>query len=347
MVALKLTLNSGTACPLTEIKKRIQIIYKALSALVKQQAISPDYIGYHRSAEITEAVSVDGEPRANPHVHATLLLRGDADLDSIIQSIHYEWPRTVRRAYPKAERPSVKTSASVQGVEELSDQTSADLISWARYTMKGGGYSYASKTSSLTKMLQTSDAYWQALDKELYKLKLIDSAGELRRALSKAEEDYKATKTTKPRAQPTQIKTARPTDWIFLHTIAGYARFKDLSALKTCSTLDLSRELPKLPETVGDTQWNPEDVLNEIKTITLNLSPSASASIAWHRLKAHLSDTKRRQSIFTAIKNTSTTNHGGSGAWYEPKERLMSSPIERGAPPRAPASPSASMTKPS
>jgi hypothetical protein len=346
MVALKLTLNSGEACPLGEIRERIKIIHKSFKAMTKLSAIADNIVGYFRSSETTEAESSDDELRANPHLHGLLLLRGDADLDSIAQIIRHYWPRAIKRAHAKAGRFEIKTVASVQGISELSEQTKADLLSWLTYCLKGGSYSYASKPDSLAKMLSTSDPYWQALDSAIYKLRLIDSGGRLREALSKAEDEYQASKVERPRARPTQLLTARPNDWVFLHTIAGYARFKDLSALKTCSALDLGRELHKLPEAVGDTRWNPDDVLDEIKTITLNLSPSASASIAWLRLKAHLTDSKQRQSTFSSTKNTRLPRGGGS-AWYEPKERLMKSPIERGAPPSSSAQPSTSATKPS
>jgi hypothetical protein len=346
MIALKLTLNSGEACPLDEIRERIKIIHKSFKAMTKLSAIAENLIGYLRSSEATEAESSGEEPRANPHLHGLLLLRGDADLDSIAQIIRHYWPRAVKRAHAKAGRFEIKTVASVQGISELSEQTRPDLMSWLAYCLKGGSYSYASKPDSLVKMLSTSDPYWQALDSAIYKLRLIDSGGRLREALSKAEGEYQASKVEKPRAKPTQLLTARPSDWIFLHTIAGYARFKDLSALKTCSALDLDRELHKLPEATGDTRWNPEDVLEEIKTITLNLSPSASASVAWLRLKAHLTDSKQRQSTFSSTRNTRLPRGGGS-AWYEPKERLMKSPIERGAPPSSSTQLSTSTTKPS
>lgn len=344
MVALKLTLNSGEACPLDEIRERIRIMHKSFKAMTKLNALAENLVGYLRSGEVTEAESTDEELRANPHVHGLLLLRGDTDLDSITQIIRHYWPRAIKRAHVKAGRFETKTVASVQGISELSEQTRADLMSWLTYCFKGGSYSYASKPDSLAKMLGTSDPYWQAVDKSIYKLRLIDSGGRLREALSKAEDDYQASKVEKPRAKPTQLLTARPNDWVFLHTIAGYARFKDLSALKSCSALDLSRELHKLPEIVGDTRWNPDDVLEEIRAITLNLSPSVSASVAWLRLKAHLTDSKQRQSTFSSIKNTRLPR-GGSSAWYEPKERLMNSPIERGAPPSSSTQLSTSTTK--
>jgi len=183
MVALKINLNAGKSCDLSELKARLSAMSKAWSRLLRIRALEGLTYGAIKATEITPSPS----DRAHPHIHGTILLRGDLsrdELDEINQAMRRSWLRSIRKLTGAT---PTSTATAYERATELSAQTDDDLLSWLTYSFKGG-YDLQKSDHQMT-LSMGSATYWQAVDQATKGARLISASGELREALSKAKHD--------------------------------------------------------------------------------------------------------------------------------------------------------------
>ena len=322
--ALKITLNMGQACRLSELKSRIQGLNQLFKNLREQTAIKGDLLGFLKTTEVTQAHSA--ELRANPHIHGVLLIRGDADLGPIIGHILTNWPRMTRRYHTKRRR-DINTAKSAPEIKPLDSQTRADLLSWVNYILKGGTYDYVGDDLKRADLHATSPDFWRGYDKALKGLTLISKGGDILTAMSKADDDYKAqlmskdSDPTKPSAPTSDrgSKIIKPSDYIFLRSVSGYAK---RSVIELIHRTQMSvKEYLQLPNVTGRNRCSNEDLFNEVRSITLGFSAISSFTLAMIVLNRDYSGPKWTSPTLSSKVNTRTSNH-----WSEPKDKLIKGP---------------------
>lgn len=313
--ALKLTLNMGQACKLKDLKSRIQELHHLFTVFLRRAPIAIELLGYMRVTEVTQAISPDDAPRANPHLHGFLLVRGDTDLGALAGYILREWPPYILRHHTKRRR-KVLTTNSAKSIEPLRAQTKADLLSWASYMLKGGTYDFTGREDKRLEMHSTTPDFWRGYDEALYRQTLISKGGEIAIALDRAEADYRAQRLIEDKyALPSDhgTKIVKPTDFIYLRSVSGYARRSTLELIHR-EQLRVSEYL-ELPNVTGLRGCEDRDLLNEVRSIVLDFTDASAFTLALIALNADRSDLKRPSVILFDKYNTRTPSH-----WSEPTE---------------------------
>ena len=183
MIAIKVNLNSGRACDLSELRARLSAMSQAWSRLLRIKALEGLTLGALKAVEITPSPS----ERAHPHIHGVVLLRGDLsrdEIDEIDRAMRRSWQRSIRKLTGATPGNTVTT---YERATELTAQTESDLLSWLNYCAKGG-YDLQKSDHRLTHE-QGSAGFWQAVDEATKGARLFSASGGLREALSKAKHD--------------------------------------------------------------------------------------------------------------------------------------------------------------
>jgi len=183
MIAIKVNLNSGRTCDLSELRARLSAMSQAWSRLLRIKALEGLTHGALKAVEITPSPS----ERAHPHIHGVVLLRGDLsrdEIDEIDRAMRRSWQRSIKKLTGATPSSTVTT---YERATELSAQTESDLLSWLNYCAKGG-YDLQKSDHRLTHE-QGSAGFWQAVDEATKGARLFSASGRLREALSKAKHD--------------------------------------------------------------------------------------------------------------------------------------------------------------
>lgn len=329
-VVLKFTLNAGEACRLDQVGRRIKMMNLALRNMAGARGLKDEVIGWFRSTEITQSDS----DHAHPHLHGALLLRLDSDIEQVKRAIRGYWPdRIAELLKDKSTGLKPITVASVQSLDCLEADTIEHLIAWVRYCTKGSydlvGLSRHSRESRLA-FEMTSDTYWQALDEQLNKAQLIGFGGDLRDAVRRAEEDYKAERKREReqagaprRGRPPEI--TRQDDWLYMHSIEGYAPLREILSAKSITELVASPN-------VTSGRLDPSSFEVEKMTIRAD-NPTATSALVWLALSARVHGLSMRPYQGMSPKQYKATGHHRQH-WSEPEERSLDPdwlPIKRGA----------------
>jgi len=329
-IVLKFTLNAGEACRLDQISHRLKMMNRALRNMAGARELRDEVIGWFRSAEITQSDS----DHAHPHLHGFILLRLDCDLEQVKRAIRTYWPKRIAELLKNKEtglKPN--TVASAQSLDCLEADTIEHLVSWVRYCTKGSydliGLSRHTRESRLA-FEMTSDDYWQALDTQLHKAQMTGFGGDLRVAVKRAEEDYKAERkrereqTGAPRrGRPPE--TTRQDDWLYMHSIEGYAPLREILSARSITELVASPN-------VTSGRLDPNSFEVEKITIRAN-NPTATSALIWLALHARVHSPSTRSHQDMSPKQYKDTKHHRTH-WSEPEERLLNPdwlPIKRGA----------------
>ena len=184
IIGIKVTLNSGTACPLENIRSRLSAMHSVWARMLRTAKAKDVIIGALRSTEITQT---DLE-HANPHLHCLLLVRADSDITALENHIRQYWRRVMRKAVKKSEhRDDHDTCASAGNLQPLYNHTKADAYEWVKYSTKGSYDLSNDKHPSIsgrTKHRATSKQYWSAVDTAIRGMRLMACTGELKEALA-------------------------------------------------------------------------------------------------------------------------------------------------------------------
>jgi hypothetical protein len=323
IIALKVTVNTGEACELHEIKERVELLHKLFPRLANLSAYRDEVVGLMRSTEITESLPPQSPPKAHPHVHGFLLLRASADVDTIKRHICNYWPKALNRQYQNLGR-SVSTVASIQWgeIEELSKQTVEDLTSWSSYITKG---SYAlGKAEKRAAHQVTSPEYWEAVEREMRSVRLVEYGGELRRAVSEAGKRHKESK--RPGGGGGRVSSKRqPDDLIFSHLLRDYVRAEHIGDQVNPHAFTASlTHLKAIPHFAA--LWRAEQVSFELRIA------EAKRAALWRALSlrsfhADVTTVEVNREKFLIITEQ------GQGRTREAAEVERRSPPQHGAPP--------------
>ena len=208
IIGLKINLNFGAACDLSDIKARIKALHRLWPRLLRIKHFNDILIGAMRGTEITYT---DGD-KANPHIHGILLLRADYDYDDTLSKIARYWKNAVKRELQKITTGELPDSSQcVQTIAELQRHTLEDFRSWVNYISKSS-YRLDGKPGSndehtvrldhqMSKITQASSEFWIKHDLAIKGIRLISHSGELKAAVNDAKEflksDYRARPSTK------------------------------------------------------------------------------------------------------------------------------------------------------
>lgn len=319
---LKFTLNMGQACKLSELKRTIQDLHHIFPVFLRRKPIASILLGYMRVTEVTQAISTDDEFRANPHLHGFLLIRGDANITTLANYITKEWCIYISKHHAKR-RQKVLTTNSAKSIEPLHSQTREDLLSWAKYMLKGGTYDFTTSNDKRLEMHSTTPEFWRAYDEAIHRQTLISKGGLIASALDMAEYEYqrqKAIKDKYPEAFSYDCsKAIKPTDFIFLKSVLGYAKRSTIELIHR-ERIGVSDYL-KIPNVTGLHCCKDEDLLNEVRSIVLKLSDANSFTLALIALNVARSAEKQPFVRLFAKYNTRTSSH-----WSEPQESASNHP---------------------
>lgn len=186
MKVIKVNLNGGSACTLEDLPERLDAIHEAWGKLMRSRAISEISYGGMRATEITPS----GHDRAHPHIHGFILASTHSNTADIADHIHRAWRRIIKRIYKRQDLPLPMLGASVDGVEELTEQTQAHLEGWLTYITKGSFDLLSNKGRSLH--ASATKAYWQRVEEITAGRRMTSACGELRDALAKAKAEHDA-----------------------------------------------------------------------------------------------------------------------------------------------------------
>ena len=186
MKVIKVNLNGGSACTLEGLPERLDAIHEAWGKLMRSRAISEISYGGMRATEITPS----GIDRAHPHIHGFILASAHSDTTEITNHIHRAWKRIIKRIYLRQGFPLPMLSASVDGIEELTEQTIAHLEGWLAYITKGSFDLLSNK--GRTSHASATKAYWQRVEAVTAGRRMTSACGELRDALAKAKAEHEA-----------------------------------------------------------------------------------------------------------------------------------------------------------
>jgi len=329
-VVLKFTLNAGEACRLSQVGHRIKMMNRALRNMTRARGLRDEVVGWFRSAEITQSDS----DHAHPHLHGALLLRLDSNIEQVKRAIRGYWPGRIADLL-KDDATGLKpiTVASVQSLDCLEADTIEHLTAWVRYCTKGSydliGLSRHTRESRLA-FEMTSDAYWQALDEQLNKAQMIGFGGDLRDAVRRAEEDYKAERKRErelsgapQRGRPPEM--TRQDDWLYMHSIEGYAPLREILSARSITELIASPN-------VTSGRLDPSSFEVEKMTVRAD-NPTATSALVWLALNARVHGLSMRPHQSMSPKQYKATGHHRQH-WSEPDERPLDPdwlPIKRGA----------------
>lgn len=318
-IVLKFTLNAGVACRLSQVGHRIKMMNRALRNMMRARALRDEVIGWFRSAEITQS---DAD-HAHPHLHGAILLRLDSDVEQVKRAIRGYWPHRIADLLEdKATGLRPITVASVQSLDRLEDDTIEHLTAWIRYCTKGSydliSLSRHTRESRLA-FEMTSDAYWQALDEQLNKIQMIGFGGDLRDAVRRAEEDYKAErKREREMSGVPQLgrppEMTRQDDWLYMHSIEGYAPLREILSAKSIIELVASPN-------VTSGRLDPSSFEVEKMTIRAD-NPTMTTALVWLALNARAHGLSMRPSQGMSPKQYKATVHHRQH-WSEPNERPL------------------------
>ena len=181
---IKINLNGGSACTLDALPERLDAIHEGWGKLMRSRTISETSYGGMRATEITPS----GIDRAHPHIHGFILVSAHSDTAEITDHIHRAWRRIMKRIYKRQGFPIPMLSASVDGVEELTEQTTAHLEGWLTYITKGSFNLLSNKGRTLH--ASATKAYWQCVEAITAGRRMTSACGELRDALAKAKAEH-------------------------------------------------------------------------------------------------------------------------------------------------------------
>jgi hypothetical protein len=186
MKVIKVNLNGGSACTLEALPERLDAIHEAWGKLMRSRAISEISYGGMRATEITPS----GIDRAHPHIHGFILASAHSSTSDIVEHIHRAWKRIIKRIYKRQGFPLPMLSSSVDGIEELTEQTTAHLEGWLTYITKGSFDLLSNKGRTLH--ASATKAYWQRVEEITAGRRMTSACGELRDALAKAKAEHEA-----------------------------------------------------------------------------------------------------------------------------------------------------------
>jgi hypothetical protein len=204
VIGLKVMLNAGESCELSELRERLEILHDCFPRLCRITALKDQLVGYMRSTEVIQSSGVNGL-RAHPHIHSLLLLRADSDIEKITKAIMRYWLRKMGTEHAKLGK-LINISASVKrsDIIELRSHTTADLLSYCRYATKGSydliGLS-AHSGSQREAIQATHPDYWSEVEAATKRIRLISFGGELRRATAEAQAEYERSERAKRRIE--------------------------------------------------------------------------------------------------------------------------------------------------
>jgi len=190
MIGLKITLNTGSACHIDDLKQRLQILHKLWGRMMRTRHLESVLIGAIRSTEVIPERNTLNT--ANPHIHGLILLPANTDVSELRQVLSIYWRNAMRKAISKLDRKLSKphmVSQSFQELIELNHHTSSDARQWLTYATKGG-YSF-DKPDSQALHNGASRQFWIATDTAIKGMRLISACGELKDAL-KDEKDRRS-----------------------------------------------------------------------------------------------------------------------------------------------------------
>ena len=201
-VGLKLTLNAGQLCALSELRGVTRMINRLWARLYSTVAIKPHYRGAFRATEITisHAPSIGSdrpsEILANPHIHGLLMLVPPEDVD--VSDWLSETSRKLTRHWTKMVKGNLLTmgirdrsiSSTAQLVEPLNAHTPEDVASWLSYASKGAAQGLANqlKREDLDTTYEELVDVWTTIDRPLNSVHLISASGSIKEALKHQDE---------------------------------------------------------------------------------------------------------------------------------------------------------------
>lgn len=228
-IGLKVTLNTGESCELSELNERLSILHDCFPRLSRIAALKDQLIGYVRSTEIVQSSSAD-EPRAHPHIHALLLLRADSDIEKIAGAIVRYWIKKMRTEHNKLGKPTnAVASVKRSDIEELRSHSVSDLLSWCRYATKGSYdlIGLSTHSESQREAIQATDpAYWSKVEAATRRVRLISFGGELRRATAEAQAEHIRASRAKRRIEAVGpiTETVRGDDQVYSVALSRYVK---------------------------------------------------------------------------------------------------------------------------
>ena len=211
-IAIKLTLNAGQTCHISELKTIIKdVLHPSWPSMMSITAIKPHLLGSLRTTEIQSSrLHEDGTPLMNPHIHGVILLKIPAELhnekcgitrseklelfiNEITLTLSYYWKRAMRRKLSKLGLNN-RSVSSCANISPLTRHTSNDLTSWLKYCTKGAVCSLA---SSLYKEDYDDTAFrpisqmWIAVERATKGIRFVSSSKDLKDAINCAKDELK------------------------------------------------------------------------------------------------------------------------------------------------------------
>lgn len=207
MIPLKLTLNGGTACDLNELRPRTKSLHDNWSRLLRLKIVKENMVGALRSTEITESKKPGDSIKANPHIHGTLLLRMNSDINGIISKIKKHWHKMTEKSLYKTGciTPRQNSTQCVQEISLLQNHTLKDTVSWINYSTKGI-LKLEKVENGNTGFQNSSIEFWLSVDKAVKHMRLISTYGYLKDSLMLVKEEMNRAKLeaiTPPAIDPT------------------------------------------------------------------------------------------------------------------------------------------------
>ena len=333
MIALKITMNAGHTCGLDELRERLDLLHSTFYKLTRKLSRGDDYIGAFRSTEIVERTpSEDGAPsQANPHLHTFILLRGDCDLTHLTHELLRFWPKSLKVGY-KGLGKQVSTVSSLQGdwIKRLDADDIDNLSGWVKYITKGSYDLTSSGDKGWVKREAhrvTTSSFWAEVERVTKKIKMVQSYGLLKIAMSEAQAEYKEAKKRAPRGQRESTKL-RSGDLIYDHLLKSYVRSDDWSGAPTPHAL--TQSLSHLQHTPHfSALWVAERERYEEKVRETQLAQM------WRVLALQSLD-KLPTIIHQKAELILINSRKGQGRSREPDEVVRRSPPEHGSPKSAP-----------
>jgi hypothetical protein len=233
-IAIKLTLNAGQTCHISELKTIIKdVLHPSWPSMMSITAIKPHLLGAMRATEIQPSkLHEDGTPLMNPHIHGVILLKAPDEIhtikcmiarslklelfiNEITLTLSYYWKRAMRRKLSKHGLANRSVSSSVN-ITPLTQHTNHDLAGWLTYCTKGAICSLA---NSLYKEDYNDTAFkpisqmWIAVERATKGIRFISASKDLKSAITCAKDELKrATDEGSPRQELKERITHR---WSF------------------------------------------------------------------------------------------------------------------------------------
>jgi hypothetical protein len=249
IIVIKVTLNGGTSCPLNILRDRTKALHHNWTRLLRTKIIKENLVGAIRSTEITESRTDDNEPKANPHIHGTLLLRMSADTGAVFNKIQNHWRKLTKEQLFKEGclTPEASSSQCVQDASFLNSHTTKDATQWILYSTKG---SVKLDFKTTAPQLTSSVAFWIAVDSAIKNMRMISTYGYLKDALVLVKEEMKLAKLNAP--TPAMIDPTHPNSKLIwsdrLHKYIPASEYNESHDKMTflCQSLDRTKTHPLL-----------------------------------------------------------------------------------------------------